>query len=1279
MTKSVRQGMLRGVLTVWLALAGVCPLAGALEWESHPGYRRAPIQPALTSRVGFTELPAVNLGITFTNFVQEERVMTNRNLTSGSGVALGDVDGDGWCDVFLVGIDARPRLYRNLSHWRFAEITDEAFPGGELRGPELGFDGTGAALADVDGDGDLDLLLNGLGSGTRLWLNDGKGRFHEVTEAAGLRSRTGATSLALADVDGDGDLDLYVCNFRPDTFMDRPGAKFRLRQVEGRPVVIAVNGRSTSEPDLTNRFELGSDGRVLEFGEPDVLWLNQGSGRFTPVSWTDGTFQDEDGQPLRFVPNDWGLAVHWSDLDGDGRPDLYVCNDLHTPDRLWMNASTKGRVQFRAIAPTALRSNSTFSMGVDFGDLNRDGFTDLFMVDMLGRKREDRARQLEGLAPVSRPPGQFEDRVQLLRNALQLNRGDTTFAETTIFSGVEASDWSWNPIFLDVDLDGYEDILITNGQLRDYQDSDGAERIVAAQAGGRTLTPADVARLTQTFPIFATPNVLFRNLTGTRLTGTNGPRPSSVVPVFTDMAREWGFATVGISQGAALADLDNDGDLDVVTNHLLGAPGIYRNDSDAPRVAVRLRGNGGNTRGIGARISVRVADARAPFPKEQTQHVIAGSRYLSSDEPLRVFATGTAARVDIEVRWPSGRIQTLADIPANSLVEVWEPTETQAVVPAAPAPSARLRFVDVSSRLDHTHQDEDFDDFVRQPLLPNKLSQLGPGVAWTDFNDDGFPDLVVGAGRSGMVAVFLNDGHGGFRRSDDAMFNRPVNRDLTTLLPIGPMLLAGSSNWEDGLTNGGALRLYDRASQRSGEAVLGIDFSVGPLAAADVDGDGELEIFIGGRTRPGRWPEPAPSLLLRSDAGRLTIAARFENLGRVSGACFTDFDGDGDPDLVVAGDWGPLRLLRNETGVLVEFEPLVQIGQQRVPLGRLLGLWNSVTAGDFDGDGRLDLVAGNWGLNNPLTSSLPPDERPSLTGHDAGGTVLRRLLYGVLEEGGPVEVIEAVPGPAGDGPARELPMWSRSFPWLRTQVPTYAAFGQATIDGIFGPRIAETRRLELTWLASTLFLNRGDHWEARALPDWAQLSPVFGLAVADADGDGAEDLFLAQNWFATDPLTARQDAGRGLWLLGDGRGGFSVEQLSGIAIYGEQRAAAIADFDGDGRPDLVVTQNAGATRLFRNERAQPGLQVILAGGASPTAAVGSSVRLVFGDRPGPWRELRLGAGYWSVDSLAPVLAQPEPATALEVRWPGGQLHRAVVPVGAQVVRMTRDGTLTVVR
>lgn len=1262
---------------VFLVLGAVW-VCGA-EWREQAGYRIRPVMPTGSGRPGFVRLDAGSLGISFTNFVSESRAYTNRNLTSGSGVALGDVDGDGWVDVFLCGIDVAPRLFRNEGGWRFSDGTGRAFPGGEFGRGGAGSDATGTVLADVDGDGDLDLLLNALGRGTRLWRNDGTGRFEEATDAAGLRSRSGPTSMALADVDGDGDLDLYVCNFRPDTIMDRPWVKFSLRNQGGRPVVTAMDGRPTTEPDLTNRFELGMDGQVLEFGEPDVLWLNQGSGRFQAASWTDGTFLDEDGRPLSRAPNDWGLAAHLADLNGDGRPDLYVCNDLHTPDRLWINQSSNGRAVFRAIERTALRSNSTFSMGVDFGDLNRDGFSDLFMVDMLARRREDRARQAAGLAPVFRTPGEYLDRVQLLRNALQVNRGDNTFAETGIFSGVEASDWSWGPIFLDVDLDGYEDILVTNGQLRDFQDSDGDERIAAAQRGGRTLGPADIIRLAGQLPNFATPNVLFRNRTGERMGVPGAGGLSPVIPVFSEVAEEWGFATSGISQGAALADLDGDGDLDVVVNNLLESPWVYRNDATAPRVAVRLRSTSGNTQGIGAKVTVRLPAGRSAMPREQYQHLISGCRYLSGDEALRVFATGTGDPVELEVRWPSGAVQRLVDVPANVLVEVREVPGRASDGASVARPTARLQFADVSDRLEHVHRDEPFEDTERQPLIPHKLSQLGPGVAWADLNGDGWDDLVIGAGRSGTLSVYDGDGRGGFRRRTEPFLQRPLGRDLTTVLPMGETLLAGSSHWEDGQTNGGAIRLYDLAAQRSGEAVLGVEFSVGPLAAADVDGDGALEVFVGARARAGRWPESAPSLLLRSEGGRLAVASRFEQLGRVSAACFTDLDGDGDADLVTVGDWGPVRMLRNDRGGFAAVDPVVRMAGAEFRFSRFSGLWNSVTSGDFDGDGRLDLVAGNWGLNNELVQAVGSGWQVQRPESLAAALPLRVLFFGDLGGAGGADVVEAIPSESGHWPARELPMWMRAFPWLRSEVPTYAAFSQATVESIFGKRLEGAGRLEVRWLASTVFLNRGDSWEARPLPDVAQLSPAFGLVVADADGDGHEDVFLAQNWFGTDPLTPRQDAGRGLWLLGDGTGSFVADWQSGVALYGDQRAAAVSDFDRDGRTDLVVTQNGGRTALYRNERAQPGLRVALRGAGGNPTGVGASVRAIYGgNRTGPWREVHLGAGYWSVDSATPVLARPEPLMAVEVRWPGGRLQRLDVPADARSVQIDGERGLRVV-
>ncbi|MBX3734667.1 MAG: VCBS repeat-containing protein [Verrucomicrobiae bacterium] len=1246
-------------------LGAVAAAAAPLEWVSLGTNRYARVTPEGTGEAGFTRMPAAALGITFTNRVADDRSLTNRNLLSGSGVALGDVDGDGWCDLMFVGLDVAPQLVRNLGEWRFEDITTAAFPGVDFRLPSGAFDHTGVTFADVDGDGDMDLLLNALGGGTRLFLNDGRGRFTEATDAAGLRTRRGATSMALADVDGDGDLDLYVAHFRPTTILDQPTAKFTLRQEGGQAVVTALNGRPTTDPDLANRFELGATGEVIEFGEPDALWINDGTGRFIEARWTDGTFLDEDGRPLAAAPRDWGLAARFGDVNGDGRPDLYVCNDLHTPDRFWLNASSGGRVVFRAIPRTALRSNSMFSMGVDFGDLDRDGHVDLFTVDMLARDRAARARALAAMMPQFRPPGLFEDRVQLQRNALQWNRGDTTFAEIAFFAGVESSDWSWGPLFLDVDLDGYEDILVTNGQWRDFQDSDGGERIASAQRGGRTLSPADIARLVRTLPRLNTPNALFRNLTGERRRMA-GPGVA-VIPAFHEMAAAWGFDTPGVSQGSALADLDLDGDADVVLNNLYDAPGIYRNNSAAPRLAVRLRSSGPNTRGIGARVIVRPhADEPATALAPQRREMIAGGRYLSGDDAVVTLAASDARELRVEVAWPSGARSDVGPLPPDSLVEIHEPRSGSPGGPEPAPPLPEPLFTDVSDRLGHVHFEEPADDFARQPLLPYRLSQLGPGVAWTDLNRDGHDDLVIGSGRGGRVAVFTNNGAGGFQRLEEPMFQRPVARDTTTLLPIGGFLLAGSSNWEDGQTNGGALRLYDLAAGRSGEAVLGVPFSVGPLAAADVDGDGELEIFVGGRAMPGRWPEPAPSLLLKSSGGRLMIHRRFEALGAISGACFTDLDGDGLPELAVAGHWGPLRIFRNQRGAFTEWNPTVRLGGRSWLLEQFTGLWNSITAVDADGDGHLDLVAGNWGWNSRYAGAPAGPPEP------AG---VRRLYFGDLEGLGLADLIEVIPQGDREWPGREYPVWAMAYPWLRAAVPTYTAFSEMTVPEIFGGRLQRTTRMEIRWLATTLFLNRGDHFEARALPDAAQLAPVFGLVVLDADGDGAEDLVVAENWFDQDPLTARNDAGRGLWLRGDGRGGFTPVPLSGLAAYGQQRGAAVADFDGDGRPDVVLTQNGAATRLFRNTRGRPGLRVRLEGTGANAAGIGAALRILSGETAGPRRELRLGDGYWSADSPVTVLALPEGNLTLEVRWPGGQTTRSAVPPGTREILVRADGSV----
>ena len=841
----------------------------ALAWKKSESFRSAPLSVPTNGRTGFTALTAAQTGIVFTNTLPLPRILANQNLLNGSGVGLGDYDGDGLCDIYLCNLNGTNALYKNLGNWKFKDVTAEA--GVTCYGQTC----TGAVFADINGDGFLDLLVTSMGGPNACFLNQGNGKFINITQQAGITSKLGGTSMALADIDGNGTLDLYIANYGATSII-RSGGMLNVSYVNGQPVVRGRYGQ---------RIKV-IDGTMFELGEPDALYLNDGKGNFKPVSWTDGTFLDENGKPLTEAPWDQGLSVIFHDINGDRAPDIYVCNDAFTRDRFWIN---DGKGHFKALDHLACRTTSHFSMGVDFGDLNRDGYDDFFVVDMLSRHHDYVVTQKGSMPPQRSVPGDLASQLQMRRNTLYQNRGDTTFAEIAYFAGVAGSEWSWCGPFIDVDLDGWEDILVCNGFAYNADDMDTKAKV---QAMGQLSVEQSRRTLTM-YPPLNTPNLAFRN---------------NHNMTFTENGKAWGFNSTEISNGMALGDLDNDGDLDLVVSCLNSSTLIYRNDTDAPRIGVRLKGKAPNTQGVGARIKV------SGGPVTQTQEVMVGGRYVSGDDPMRVFACGSPTNnMLIEVTWRNGSVSDVKNVMPNSVYEIDEMASTQDERKSLQPPAPLFR--DVSELLHHKHSEAAFDDFQLQPSLPNRLSQMGPGVSWCDVDGDGMEDIIIGTGKGEEPVVLRNSKNGAFERIKPFTFGK---EETGTVLgyknPAGEFgLLVGINNFE-GHSGKDILSfaLNNKSPSAAAPEIFAGNDTVGPMAITELDR--KLTLFVGGGFVPGRYPEPAASYIYRLENGKWmkdeSLSKAIVSAGLVRGAIWTDLNQDGVAELVLACEWASIRVFQ---------------------------------------------------------------------------------------------------------------------------------------------------------------------------------------------------------------------------------------------------------------------------------------------------------------------------------------------------------------------------------
>jgi len=1144
----------------------------------------------------FTPIRSAESGVTFNNLMQPfESDSLNANtydpMYNGAGVGIGDFDRDGRMDLFFAGNNVTCRLYMNRtqpgrSDFKFDDVTAQA-------GVTTRAWCTGVSVADVNQDGWPDIYVSVAGPDTNravrhnlLFINQQTRpgqvpTFRELASEYGLADSGMNTQAAFFDYDRDGDLDCYVLN----NAMER-------------------TGRNSIRPKRINGEGLSTD-RLYQNVQPrGTTGRPNGSDQQSPV------FRDVSRQ-AGILAEGYGLGLAVADIDQDGWLDVYCANDFLSNDLVYINNRNGG---FTDRAADYFKHTSYNSMGVDIQDVNNDTRPDIMVLDMLP---ETNARQKMMLIKTSweffhlaRQQG-YQD--QYVRNTLQLNMGNNTFSEIGQLAGVFRTDWSWAPLLADYDNDGHKDLFVTNGYRRDITNLDYIAYLnnQASSFGTANASNGSVSKTLEELyklPDAKLHNYLYRN-TGA---GPSGP------PLFEDKSEAWGLAEPTYSNGAAYADLDNDGDLDLVINNMDAEAGLYRNETNQPGKpigshALRLH-LPADAHGLGAELRVRTADGQT---QSVAVHPVRG--YASSVEPFVHVGVGKHTRAEVEVRWADGTFQRLGALSADRLHRIAYQPNARAFSPAAGAD--RSPFFDTApgstAGLTFRHREAPLNDLERTPLLPQVYARNSPAIAIADADGNGLDDVFIGADPGQTRSLFMQTAPGRFAEQ---------KQGANDLEDMGALFLDVDADGDQDLyvVSGGSAqpdssgiyqdRLYlndGRGALTRSEGVLPPTTSSGAcVVAADFDGDGDLDLFRTGRVRVGQYPLAARCYLLRNDKTpggppRFTdvtdqLAPGLRQAGMVCAALWTDHDNDGDPDLMLAGEFMPITIYTNQQGTF-----------RAADTGLPTGLWNSLTGADFDRDGDIDYIAGNLGLNTRYRVSAQEPLRVYAKDFDKNGQMDPILTYYLQ---GREQLV-----PIRDVLNDQMPTFARkrftSFQQYADK--TFAdAFTDDDLDGVTVLTASELRSCYLE--------NKGkEGFAVHPLPTLAQASPVFGVQTGDFNGDGLPDALLVGNSYAPETYTGWYDAGRGCLLLGNGRGGFRavMPAEAGLAVDGD--AKALAALSTGSALWYLASNNNGPVQLLKPRVVQ-----------KPTRAKpGETVRLIRHKNGQTQRvEFYYGSGYLSQSS-----------------------------------------------